>query len=186
MTYNPEIHHRRTIRLKGYDYATDGAYFVTLCTFQRENLFGEIFIPVGAGSKPALTMNEIGKMVDITWHDLPNHNHNVSLDAFVIMPNHIHGIIVIENGARVGPDAGRETRAGLEPAPTLSEIVRQLKTFSAKRINQLRDNPGCPVWQRNYYERVLRNDNELSRAREYIANNPLKWGDDDNNPATAL
>lgn len=72
--------------------------------------------------------------------------------------------------------------AGLEPAPTLSEIVRQFKTFSAKRINQRRNNPGCPVWQRNYYERVIRNDDELTRAREYIFNNPLKWALDKENP----
>ena len=229
MTYNPEIHHRHSIRLKEYDYASEGAYFVTICAFQRECLFGEI-VSVGAGSKPALSkpalsmpdlskpalsmsalsmsdqedepasmeLNEFGRLVDFTWHDLPNHNRNICLDVFVIMPNHVHGIIVIENDRagveragveRVGLErAGLEKRAGLEraglePAPTaVSEIIRQFKTFSSKRINKLRDNPGCPVWQRNYYERVIRDENELARAREYIVNNPLKWLLDKENP----
>ena len=189
MTFNPAIHHRQSIRLQEYDYASAGAYFVTLCAFQRECLFGEISFSVGAGSKPALSkpalskttqegepasmeLNDFGTLVDFTWHDLPNHNQNICLDMFVIMPNHVHGIIVIENG-----------RAGLEPAPTLSEIIRQFKTFSSKRINQCRDSPGCPVWQRNYYERVIRNEQELVRAREYIVNNPMKWGLDKENPS---
>ena len=103
------------------------------------------------------------------------------LDQFVIMPNHVHGIVVIGNDR-----AGLEPGAGLEPAPTVSEIIRQFKTFSAKRINQLRNNPGCPVWQRNYFERVIRNENELARAREYIVNNPMKWALDKENPANTL
>jgi putative transposase len=102
------------------------------------------------------------------------------------MPNHFHGIIIITEGNMVG--------AGLKPAPTLeqhgkrhglSEIVRAFKTFSARRINALRDNPGCPVWQRNYYEHVVRNDNDLANIRQYIAHNPLKWDLDENNPANA-
>lgn len=97
------------------------------------------------------------------------------------MPNHVHGIVVIENNR-----AGLESRAGLEPAPTLSEIVRQFKTFSSKRINQLRDNPGCPVWQRNYYERVIRNEQELAKTREYIVSNPMRWALDKENPLTTM
>jgi REP element-mobilizing transposase RayT len=187
MTFDPDIHHRRSIRLKEYDYSGTGAYFVTLCTWQRECLFGEICLPVGAGSKPALEseqpsmiMNEFGKMIEFTWHDLPNHTRNIRLDTFIIMPNHIHGIVVIEDRAGL-VRAGYE-RAGLEPAPTLSEIVRQFKTFSSRRINKQRDNPGCPVWQRNYHERVIRDEKELSAIRAYIENNPRKWDSDKNNP----
>lgn len=187
MTFNPDIHHRRSIRLKEYDYSRIGAYFVTVCTWQRECLFGEICVPVGAGSKPArecdqpgMVMNEFGELVDFTWHDLPGHNRNICLDAFMIMPNHIHGIVVIEGQG--GADGAGLERAGLEPAPTLSEIVRQFKTFSSKRINKLRRNPGCPVWQRNYHERVIRDEKELSAIREYIENNPRKWDLDKNNP----
>ena len=196
MPYNHGTHHRRSIRLKNYDYSQNGAYFVTLCAWQRECLFGEIPIAVGAGSKPAqdakparnamtIDLNDFGKLVDFTWHDLQQHITGITLDDFVIMPNHVHFIVVIDNCANSGdPGLARAglARAGLEPAPTLSEIVRQFKTFSAKRINALRNNPGCPVWQRNYYERVIRNDDELSLVREYIVNNPMKWELDRENP----
>lgn len=185
MVYDPDIHHRRSIRLRQYDYSNAGAYFVTICTWQRQCLFGEIPVYVGAGSKPALNskpaqitsfeLNEFGKQVEFTWHDLPRHNVGILLDVFVIMPNHVHFIVMIETWAKAD-------RAGLGPAPTVSEIVRQFKTFSAKRINTLRANPGCPVWQRNYYERVIRDDRELTSIREYIANNPAQWDSDKNNP----
>ena len=128
-----------------------------------------------------MELNEFGRLLDFTWHDLPNHNRNIYLDLFVIMPNHIHGIIVIGND-RTGLDRAGLDRAGLEPAPTLSEIVRQFKTFSSKRINQLRNNAGSPVWQRNYYERVIRNEQELNKARNYVVNNPMKWALDKENP----
>jgi REP element-mobilizing transposase RayT len=98
------------------------------------------------------------------------------------MPNHIHGIIVIGNDRTGLENRSGLDRAGLEPAPTLSEIVRQFKTFSSKRINQLRNNAGSPVWQRNYYEHVIRVEKELKRIREYIANNPLQWEMDRENP----
>lgn len=198
-TYNLDVHHRHSIRLQEYDYSQNGAYFVTLCAFQLECLFGEITVPVGAGSKPALSnptlskpaqedapagmeLNEFGRLLDFTWHDLPNHNRNICLDLFVIMPNHIHGIIVIENDRTGLENRAGLDRAGLEPAPTLSEIVRQFKTFSSKRINQLRNNAGSPVWQRNYYERVIRNEQELDRTRNYVVNNPMKWALDKENP----
>jgi REP element-mobilizing transposase RayT len=112
------------------------------------------------------------------WADLPQHYLNVKCDAFVIMPNHIHGIILLRE-FNVG--------AGLKPAPTrrhgLPEIVRALKTFSARRINEIRRTPGASVWQRNYYEHVVRNDDELLCIREYILNNPMRWDNDRENPA---
>ena len=184
MTYNPDIHHRRSIRLKEYDYSQNGAYFVTLCMFQRECLLGDMSV---SSELYGMAINEFGRLVDLTWHDLPNHNKNIMLDQFVIMPNHVHGIVMIGNDqVNLDNGAGLEIRAGLDPAPTLSEIIRQFKTFSAKRINQLRKNPGCPVWQRNYYERVIRNENELARAREYIVNNPMKWALDKENPVNTV
>jgi putative transposase len=180
MTYNPDKHHRRTIRLADYDYSREGAYFVTICVHDRECLFGEI---VGG----EMRLNGLGKIALRTWEDLPNHYGQIELDEFVVMPNHVHGIIVIVGAGLV--------RAGFKPAPTqsaptgkthgLPEIVRGFKTFSSRRINELRNNPGSPVWQRNYYERVIRNDGELSRAREYIVNNPLKWEEDKENPVNS-
>ena len=163
MTYNPSIHHRRSIRLPEYDYSQAGAYFITICTHQHQPLFGEIV-------KCEMQLNEFGQIIQTTWHDLVNHVARIELDAFVIMPNHIHGIITI-----VG--------AGSEPAPTntnpkqppLSEIVRQSKTFSARRINLARNTPGEPVWQRNYYEHIIRDEKSYLRIAQYILDNPVKW-----------
>ena len=307
--YDPDIHHRRSIRLKDYDYSRSGLYFITICTKDRLNLFGEI---VGAGSKPALIdqsictraglepaptgnnmndnnhkyqsalctnrtraglepaptgnkmndnnhtyqsalctgymgaglepaptgnkmndnnhtyqsalctnrtraglepaptgndmiLNEYGHIVENTWFDLINHISNIKLYEFVIMPNHIHGIIEIVGAgskpALVKPDIIKSLSyndcngAGLEPAPTktnmndrnstgnkiekpIPEILRQFKTFSARRINQLRNTPGVPVWQRNYYEHIIRNEEEYHKISEYIINNPIKWQED--------
>jgi REP element-mobilizing transposase RayT len=188
MTYDPQRHHRRSIRLKGYDYTQPGAYFVTICTRNRECLFGGIV-------DGKMRLNPLGDIVAACWHDLPNHYPHVQLDAFVIMPNHVHGIIVLLDPGDVG--------AGLGPAPTtggvptshpkthrghgLPEIVRAFKSFSARRINEYRRTPGTPVWQRNYYEHIIRNERSLGRIREYIVNNPLQWELDRENPAiTAL
>jgi REP element-mobilizing transposase RayT len=160
MKFNQDIHHRRSIRLKGYDYTLPGAYFVTIDTWQREPLFGEV---VGGD----MQLNRLGRVVLQAWHDLPKHYPNVSLDAFCIMPNHIHGIIVLVDATTV---------------QGLPEIVRALKSFSARRINHLRGSPGTPVWQRNYYEHILTNDDELGKARFYIINNPLKWQNNTDQP----
>ena len=177
MIYDPDRHHRRSIRLKGYDYSQAGLYFVTICTHNREMVCGDII-------NNEIVLNEYGKMVDYAWNDLPNHNHQIQLDDYVIMPNHIHGIIIIND---VGANF---VGAGSEPAPTtmnrkqhgLSEITRQFKTFSARRINKIRQSTGTPVWQRNYYEHVIRNQKDLNRIRKYIIENPLKWDLDKENP----
>jgi REP element-mobilizing transposase RayT len=166
-----EKHRRRAIRLREYDYRQPGAYFITVVAHRRAVLFGEI-----EGGETRL--NEFGQIVERAWTDLPEHYLNVQCDAFVVMPNHIHGIIVLGE-----PIVG----AGFKPAPTrrhgLPEIVRALKTFSARRINNLRHTPGASVWQRNYYEHVVRNDGELRRVREYILNNSLDWENDRENPS---
>jgi putative transposase len=145
-------------------------YFVTICTWQRECLFGEII-------DRAMKLNEYGDVVANCWIQLINHYSHIKLDAHIIMPNHMHGIINIAGS--VG--------AGLKPAPTtgrhdLPEIVRALKTFSSRQINILRDSPGVPVWQRNYFERVIRNEKELYTIRKYIQMNPLQWDSDKDNP----
>jgi len=177
MKYDPARHHRRSIRLKGYDYTQAGAYFVTICTQDRMCLFGEIV-------DGEMRLNDAGEIVAWTWHDMPNHISNVQLDAFVVMPNHVHGIIVITD-----PVVAVVVGAGSEPAPTksygLPEIVRQFKTFSARRINDLRGTQGTPVWQRNYYEHIIRDEESLNRIREYILNNPSRWEMDQENPSVA-
>jgi putative transposase len=171
--------HRRSIRLRGYDYAQPGAYFVTLCVHGQELIFGDI-------SNGQLRMSRYGKIVQACWDNLPHHYAHVELDAFVMMPNHVHGII------RLTDIVG----AGLKPVPTndpastkrhgLPEIVRAFKTFSARRINNMRGAAGAPVWQRNYYEHIVRNDDELGRIREYVVNNPLGWERDPENPTAII
>jgi REP-associated tyrosine transposase len=178
MRSDPAKHHRHSIRLKGYDYACAGAYFVTICTQNRECLLGEI-------TNGVMASNSFGAIVQACWDDLPNHYPNMELDAFVIMPNHVHGIVKLTDVVGAGL-----VGAGLRPAPTenaakrhgLPEIVRAFKSFSARRINELREMSGTVVWQRNYYEHVIRNDDELNRARRYILDNPARWTIDENNP----
>jgi len=171
MKYNPDIHHRKSIRLQEYDYANQGSYYVTICAWNRECLYGDVI-------KLAMQLNSFGETVMKCWQDLPNHYKSIELDEFIIMPNHLHGIIWIH---------GDITRAGFKPAPTrkqhgLPEIMRALKTFSSRQINQLRHTPGIPVWQRTYFDRIIRNETELYKIREYIRNNPLQWELDENNP----
>jgi REP element-mobilizing transposase RayT len=178
MTYDPEVHHRRSIRLAGYDYRRAGAYFVTICAQGRECLFG-------CADNPAV-LAKAGHFVEAVWQGLPDHYSHVELDAFVVMPNHIHGIVVLVDGEWPGLCAGDPAGAGFEPAPTrrhgLPEVVRAFKTFSARRINEARGTPGVPVWQRNYYEHIIRNEEALNRIREYIVENPARWAEDPENP----
>jgi len=167
----PELKHRRkAIRLPGYDYSQAGEYFVTICTKDREHIFGKI----EAGR---MLVNGFGEIVASCWMDLPNHYPYVQTDEFVVMPNHVHGIIVITERNPV--------KEGSEPSPTrrhpLSEIVRSFKTFSAKRINECRGTPGLSVWQRNYYEHIIRDERSLERIREYIVSNPERSLADENN-----
>lgn len=174
--YNPDIHHRHSIRLKDYDYSKAGAYFVTACAWRRECLFGDVV-------DGEMKLNGYGNIVQACWDDLPYHYPRVVLDVFTMMPNHVHGVIVLNDAPLVG--------AGFNPAPTntivkrhgLSEIMRVFKTFSSRRINALRNNPGHPVWQRNYYEHVIRTEDSLNRIREYIRCNPTRWDEDIENPA---
>ncbi len=169
---------RRSTRLRSYDYSQAGSYFVTICAQNRECLFGNV-------TDGEMHLNAAGAIVQTVWDDLPNHYPNVELDRFVVMPNHVHGIIVIV-GAGLKPALTKP--APTKPAPTkhgLPEIVRALKTFSARRINEMRNTPGVPIWQRNYYEHIIRNDDSLHRIREYIVNNPAQWALDRENPLRA-
>ncbi len=188
--------YRKSIRLKNYDYSQAGLYFITICMYNKACLFGEI---VGAGSKPAhvddvglsrsslaparaglepaptdsepvrMMKNEYGQIVEDTWFDLVNHVFNIELHEFIVMPNHIHGIIEIQHIEKNDNNNDQPVGAGSKPALadvtdlprrgySLAEMVRQLKTFSAKRINKLRNTADTAVWQRNYYEHIIRNE----------------------------
>jgi len=172
MSYNPAIHHRRSIRLRGYDYSQNGAYFVTICTQNRAFLFGEVV-------DGNMHLSDSGRVVQATWDGLPSHYAGVACDAFVVMPDHIHGIIILNEREVVTDSDGVCTST---PVPTgkrryhgLPEIVRGFKTFSSRQTNQLRGIPGVRVWQRNYYEHIIRNESALNRIRAYIARNPAQW-----------
>ena len=123
-----------------------------------------------------------GKVVAHCWNDLPNHYLNFKLDEFIVMPNHVHGIIALAK------DLPGDVGAGFKPAPTagrrhgVPEIMRGFKTFSSRRINSACGTSGLPVWQRNYYEHVIRDEKELNNTRQYILENPLKWQEDPDNP----
>ena len=191
--YNPEEHHRRSLRLPNYDYTQSGAYFVTICTWNRECLLGEIV----AGE---MRLNEYGHIVVECWLAIPQHFPRVELDAFVVMPNHIHGIIMIAGATHPSPDLVGATHASPDPVgathasplqkqhrsgpnpQSLGAIVGSFKSAAAKRINEFRGTPGFPVWQRNYYEHIIRNESALQRIRMYIQNNPINWDLDSENP----
>lgn len=178
MKYDFQRHRRRSIRLKDYDYSQAGAYFITICAHNRACIFGDI-------QEGEIKLNQYGEIVNIEWLKTSNMRTNLVLDAYIIMPNHIHGIISISDFDR--------HRGTLQRAPTFEHfgkpvsnsiptIIRLFKSSVTKQINALRRAPGLPVWQRNYYEHVIRNEDDLSEIREYILNNALKWDLDSENP----
>ncbi|CBL45870.1 Hypothetical protein HDN1F_22870 [gamma proteobacterium HdN1] len=171
--FDPNFHHRHSLRLKNYDYSQAEAYFVTICTQHRACLFGEV---VDGG----VQLSAAGRMVLDVWNEIPVHYLGVDVDAFVVMPNHVHGVVVITNPVGAQFNAPN-TQGAMNRAPTLGEIVRAFKARSTRNI-RLRE-PGASVWQRNYYEHIIRSEESLTRIREYIINNPLQWALDRENPA---
>jgi putative transposase len=165
---------RSYMRLRSYYYSLPGAYFVTICTYNKHCLFGTI-------ENDTMNLNPYGEIVQECWRDATHHYIGISNDAFIVMPNHVHGIIIIHDmNGRSGskPDATRKH--------PLSEIVRAFKTYSSRRINEHRKSQGTSVWQRSYYERIIRNEKELHEIGEYIIYNPAKWDADSENPITKL
>jgi putative transposase len=171
---------RRSIRLPQFDYTQPGAYTVTICTQPGAPMLGRI-------TDGVVRLNDYGKVVEHCWRQIPAHNHAVDVDAFVLMPNHLHGIVFLAQDA---PGRGTACRAPTErfgqPVPgSLPTLIRSFKSAATRRINLLRGTPGGRVWQRGYYERVIRNERELNAVRRYIAYNPLRWALDPENPANS-
>jgi len=173
----PRVHHRRSIRLKGYDYSQSGAYFVTICTKDRELYFEKY--------------RGLQEIVRQQWEELPQRFPDLTLNEFIIMPNHIHGIIIFgadRSGKNVGATlaVAQNNGAGARPAPTVGEIVGTFKSLCIHDwltyIKEKKIDAVGKFWQRNYYEHVIRNEDELNRIREYIQNNPFKWHLDKENP----
>ena len=155
----------KSTRLPNWDYSSDGAYYITICTKNRECFLGDIF-------NGKIKLSPIGKIVQKFWHEIPQCFENVVLDEFVIMPDHVHGIVIIDN---------EQCRDGVTPSlhyrqrPTLGQIVGYFKYQSTKSINQFRNMPGVPIWQTRFHERIIRNEHELNIKRKYIINNPINW-----------
>jgi putative transposase len=192
MPYNPKIHHRRSIRLKGYDYAQPGAYFITICTNEMECPFGHV-------ENDEMILNPNGQIAYDEWLRTPQIRPNISLDVFEIMPNHMHGIIIINESPAIhrgeSPTAGRgelnspgampggqelnspqPNPAFRSPSKTVGSIVRGYKSAVTNQINLLGNNE--PVWQRDYYEHIIRNEKSYQRISDYIVNNAKNWKQD--------
>ena len=160
---------RRSIRLPGYDYSQNGAYFITICIQDKESLFGEI-------ADGEMKLNEFGNIVHDIWKSLPK-RFSVMLDAFQIMPNHIHMIIQTVGAPLV---VAHSSRAGIKPAPTVGDIIGAYKSLTTHKYIMGVKNDGWKsfekrLWQRNYYEHIIRDDGDLQRIREYIKSNPNNW-----------
>ena len=184
MRYNPEKHKRRSIRLRGYDYTTPTTYFVTICAYDRAYLFGDIRDGV-------MSLNVLGSIVEQQWHHSATVRQQIKLDAFVIMPNHIHGIVSIVAAVRrdgnpsdiaVGAhcNAPLQSNGPKRPPASLGSFVAAFKAAVTRRAAI-----ECPavkqVWQRNYYESIIRDQGALETIRNYIRTNPKYWGTDSEN-----
>ena len=186
--FDPQKHHRRSIRLKNYDYSQEGAYYVTIVTWRREFLFGEIV-------NQEMMLSPYGEIVQKWWEEIPVHFSNVETGAFVIMPNHVHGVIYIldERRGTVSVPHDNVTQYALggetpplrafDGIPTLGQIVAYFKYQSTKEMNKV-ENTGTVTkfWQRNYYEHIIRNEKDLQNKTDYIEANPRLWDEDDENP----
>jgi REP element-mobilizing transposase RayT len=181
---------RRSIRLRAYDYTQPGAYFVTICTHRYEAIFGRIM-----GTE--MELSAYGRIVAEEWTRTGDLRANVHLDTYVVMPNHMHGIIWLVNTmeetgladedtvdvfSTACPWASQRAHDGEQfaapVAGSVPTVVRAFKSAVTRRINQLRGTPGHPVWHRSYYEHVIRDDDDLARIRRYIAQNCARWADD--------
>lgn len=186
--YNPQIHRRRSIRLKDWDYTWGGWYYVTICAFDRKRIFGNVV-------NDEMVLNDYGKIAEQEWLRTAEIRNEVELDEFQVMPNHFHGIIIMNDAVgdvgadRVRPNRVRPQTNDIRPRTKLSRkpkslgsILAGFKSAVTSRIIKLRHDDKVRVWQNNYYEHIIRNEQDLYRIREYIQNNPLKWALDEYYP----
>ena len=176
MPFYPQKHHRRSIRLRNYDYSQVGAYFITVCTWNKECLLGSI-------ENGEITLNEYGMIVEKEWLMTEKMRSNIRMDKYIVMPNHFHGIIIINTNCRgTLQRAPTKEQFGRPISNSIPTIIRLFKSTTTKQINQIRNTPGIPLWQRNYYEHIIRNEKALENIRRYIEVNPLLWVFDTENP----
>jgi REP element-mobilizing transposase RayT len=167
MPYDPKRHHRRSIRLDEYDYTRPGAYFVTLCTAGRERVLSRIV-------EQQVVLQDCGTIAAAVWRAIPDHFPHAALDEWVIMPDHMHGIIVIERRVTAGAPREQGEARGTVPG-SLPAIIQNFKSVSTRRINTYFGTPGRRVWQEDYYERIVRDVANIDHIRRYIAANPARW-----------
>jgi REP element-mobilizing transposase RayT len=173
MKFDSQKHHRRSIRLKEYDYAQPGGYFVTIVTYQRDLLFGEIV-------DEEMVLNDFGKIADECWREIPEHFPNVKLGAYVVMPNHVHGIITITDGRGTIYRAPTQEQFQKPVTGSIPTIIRTYKSAVTRLIG--REHNATGIWQRNYYEHIIRNHQDWDRIHRYIESNPSLWAEDEENP----
>jgi putative transposase len=183
MTYDPEKHNRKSLRLKHYDYTKRGEYFITICTENKKFLFGDVV-------NAKMHLNDFGRIAARCWLEIPIHFEKVDLDVFVAMPNHVHGILALNypdkeikviNGRGTACCAQKRSFGSAIPG-ALSTIIRSYKSAVSKEINNLLKTPGNKIWQRNYYDHIIRFDNEFWDIHYYIVRNPEDWEKDMYNP----
>ena len=176
MAFDPAIHHRRSIRLRSHDYAAGGVYYVTICAEERRRLFGVVV-------NGRMALNEAGRAVRDEWLQSATLRHEIVLDEWVVMPDHLHAIVAIRNPAdgNAGDPRKKGDPPGGDPLPkgpapkSLGALIAGFKSASGRRINALRNTPGATVWHRNYYEHIVRDAADLARIRAYIRDNPANW-----------
>ena len=171
--FDPKKHHRKSIRLPGYDYSQAGAYYVTIVTHQRNCLFGEVV-------NGEMVLNDFGKIAAECWRAIPDHFPLVELGAYVVMPNHVHGIIVITNGRGTIYRAPTQEQFQKPVVGSIPTIIRTFKAAVTRRIG--REHNATGIWQRNYYEHIIRDQTDLQNKTDYIEANPMLWDEDENNP----
>ena len=176
MPYDPCKHHRRSVRLKGYDYSQEGAYFVTICTHQRQTLFGDI------DNKADMIASQLGDIAREEWENTTTHRPYVEVDSYVIMPNHTHAIIVIDKEG-MARHASTQTPKFSHPLKgALGTIVGAYKAAVTKHIHLLGNTPKAIIWQRGIHDAIIRDERMLNTLRAYMQNNPALWAEDRHNP----
>lgn len=194
--YDPKIHHRRSIRLQGHDYSLPGAYYVTICVQHHKCLLGEVV-------QGRMNPNVAGQIVDAAWQSIPSQFPCTELDEHIVMPNHFHGILrIVETpaahvgapfvGARVGSNPQRKGHPqGVPLRPTFGAIVGAFKSMTTNDYIRGVNESGwprfaCKLWQKNFFEHIIRDADELNKIREYIRQNPLRWACDRYNPEKGI
>ena len=173
MAYDPNKHHRRSVRIKGYDYTQPGVYYITICTEARQCIFGEVI-------DGQMQLNLLGHLARTCWLEIPNHFPRFQLDTFVIMPDHVHGLLAIVDNTPVKTQQRRlptPEKLGQPVRGSIPTAIRSYKSAVTRFIHKFCETTEVPVWQDGFYESIIRDEESLNCKRQYITNNPQRWGE---------